>query len=1231
MGHEEVEVETVLPAGLIPNPNYVKTESDAQVDDFVVISPAAAGALECESEPEDAGSGRKLRKRTPRTKRRGRRGDGSGGDNTPKGDAGARSGRKSLISRWRSSRSKSRGRSGGTKSKSRLSFRGIHKADSNATEKVANTSKAKEESKGAGKKIQPTKEGAGAAAADGESVASGAIGNALSAVREGNGSPDNTAGTASLAGDSPGAGGGDDRKDAAVTGVGDISIEVGDDDEHFAIAVESPFGNKPDDELKTALSTGSAKSARSTRSEASVNVAAKSSDSVRSTRSNKSLSSCTDSNQLVKANDSKEKGEEPQMGLVVSGSKEVEITASASTASAGNRGEGVENNPSVQGKNDGEAAAIADKQNKDKGKWVKKVSVSIGGYKTSFQFTDPMSNLANAVNDALDVVGNDNNLVEQAQRLDDDDISTNTADGVDEGPEEERDYDEDPTQLFMNLQQRNWGLSLARLQTHPAEARIWVYRKARPEKAPDIPDASKHPAALVVQHTSLVAHNETEPPKFRWKLLPLHAAIVLGAPTEIIQDMIRAYPRAARKTDERGSLPVHLAASRLDVDPEGEKVVLQLFGAYPDSIEVPDRKGRTPPELAKLARARKEIEEQRRITTASSVVSQMGVECTASQCEGMVTEDRDECDGKQYGSGDYDNNEEGGEGDGEGGDDDDDEVSVKSGISGRFMQMLRKSKSTDTVDRRKKKKKKKKDKDKCDEKRSLDDMDSHDEVADDRAIAESLGPGFAFLKTSKTQEVRELAASDDEEKVDEDDELTESELLKSVKQAMIGKEYQMPTNAPAKPNDGLLSLPLPMSFCDDGSVRSGKSLSPSTMPLAGEGVAISRTTSSDSASKSKRTAISCTSSGDSVSRSKGLAISRTSSADSASKASTSNRLAISNTAGSTSASKSTSPKKGMTITKDKNEILEIEREALHDAAASTGVDIIPSPKRKVNEGLRALLEKASENAGRSGVDVTMFVDKLEDEWVTDVEALRRLDCETLDDLLPLMLSRELQRLINHADSIDVKFLEAERLAPTNSGSGSTPRGRSPKKSSKKKKKKRSHRRVKKRGHYRPVSRPEGPLTPISETEEDHHSPNFAGSDCQLSIRTEARSAYSAGSALSNIQVPDEEDEECEEGAIDEDQLIDEDQAIDEELNEEANCNDDIVQSASIEDLEIRKLHAHLIADARKKFPTREALENSIAERQAEVEAAVDSGFDVDKQTLARAALADDEVRKLLPL
>ena len=87
---------------------------------------------------------------------------------------------------------------------------------------------------------------------------------------------------------------------------------------------------------------------------------------------------------------------------------------------------------------------------------------------------------------------------------------------------------------------------------------------------------------------------------------------MLGAHTTIIQDMIQAYPSAAKKMDERdrGLLPVHLAASLLDVNPEGENVVLQLFGAYPDSIELKDRKGCTTPELAKLARTRNSIEGQ---------------------------------------------------------------------------------------------------------------------------------------------------------------------------------------------------------------------------------------------------------------------------------------------------------------------------------------------------------------------------------------------------------------------------------------------------------------------------------------------------------------------------------------------------------------------------------------------------------------------------------------------
>ena len=67
----------------------------------------------------------------------------------------------------------------------------------------------------------------------------------------------------------------------------------------------------------------------------------------------------------------------------------------------------------------------------------------------------------------------------------------------------------------------------------------------------------------------------------------------------------------------------------------------------------------------------------------------------------------------------------------------------------------------------------------------------------------------------------------------------------------------------------------------------------------------------------------------------------------------------------------------------------------------------------------------------------------------------------------------------------------------------------------------------------------------------------------------------------------------------------------------------------MEDLEIRRLHANLIADARKTFPTREALEVCIRERRQEVERAVNSRFEMlIRKQLACAALADDEVRKL---
>ena len=1136
MGYEEVE--TVLPADFVPRPDPVpaKQTTTSDVDDVSKSKEVVvAEQSEPESDAEDAACGGRRRSRSRSI------------------------GRKGILSRWRSKSRDRRNKSSSSKAedsssnaatptkdkkkkkksskRGRLSFRTIKRTDSNATEKISNTSTSKlaEEKK---EDVDSNKSDV----IDEEREVSEINNNAsdepaLPTVREGSPNTLDTVETgedkaafAATAFDAAAATPTNDKKTnltspSPAPSASEVSVEVGDENGHFEIKVESPSVEEeegtPSAAVKTVKSTESKKSTTAADDDKGDEEA-----SVRSTKSTKSTSSKRSLRNLIKKSKSKDKSEdvvaddENSKALVVAD----EAVAETPKEEAAKKESDKENTTDTQAEG-------------GTGKWVKKVSLSIGGYKTSFQFSDPMSNLADAVNDALHVVGGtDKGLADTAKDLDhigDKDVQV----------EEERDYDENPTRLFMYLQQRAWGLALTQLQKNPEEATVWVYRKSRTEKAPNVHDAESNKEAMVVQHNSLVVHDESKaPPAFRWKLLPLHAAIVLGAPTEIIQDLIRAYPAAAKKTDERGSLPVHLAASRLDVDPEGEKVVLQLFGAYPDSIECQDRKGRTPPELAKLARARKEVEEQRKINASASNASQMGVEVTASKAEK-----------------DDNTAQEGGEGE-----DVDDDASVKSSMSAKLSQLLRKSKSTDSVDRRRKKKKKKKKKGVTiglTPAKSVDAGYVESEVADDASVAASLGPGFAFVKTSKSQEVRELESlsSDNEEK---DEEQTDEEILLAAKKAIISKEYQTPETAPREVTSPV-AIPLPMSYSMDDAKSAVTSLisqaSSFTAPL--EETIPEESPSPNATSTTKSVTID-----------------------------EEPRVHEMNAQHQTETNEPDTPGSG----------------GSNDSNEENDDNVVP-----INEGLRVLLEKAVENAGRGGMDITEFVKALEDEWVTDVEALRRLDGETLDDLLPLMLSRELQRLINHADIIDNKFLKEDRKALS--------RGRS-KTKSKKKKKRSMARKPKKSSSYRPVTPTEGPLSPIEEDGESvTASPDSAKSDddqTTFSIKTDYKSAKS-------VLTAQEVEEETAAPKLDElaDEIVDE--LADDELQ--------IDHSSSIEDLEIRKLHANLIADARKKFPTREALEDAIRERQADVEAAVNSGFDVDKDALARAALADDEVRKLLPL
>jgi len=128
----------------------------------------------------------------------------------------------------------------------------------------------------------------------------------------------------------------------------------------------------------------------------------------------------------------------------------------------------------------------------------------------------------------------------------------------------EGDFDEDPVLLYMALQDKKWSEAMAILEKTPEEARTWVFRKG-PQGA-----------------------------GVRWRLLPIHGAIIFQAPPEVIESLLLIFPEGSSCKDDEGSLPIHLAYKR----GSSEAIVTLLLDAFPASIDAEDRKGRTPKTLA---------------------------------------------------------------------------------------------------------------------------------------------------------------------------------------------------------------------------------------------------------------------------------------------------------------------------------------------------------------------------------------------------------------------------------------------------------------------------------------------------------------------------------------------------------------------------------------------------------------------------------------------------------
>jgi hypothetical protein len=148
------------------------------------------------------------------------------------------------------------------------------------------------------------------------------------------------------------------------------------------------------------------------------------------------------------------------------------------------------------------------------------------------------------------------------------------------------------TALYQNLRISDWSASLKSLKENPLEASIWIICSHK--------DVRSIPTATMMVPSSSLDHQA------EWKMLPLHAAILYGAPSYVTSEILSAYPNAAREKDLKGRLPIHLAASvgaivsSSSAAEDGQRIVTDLVRVYPEALWVPDESGRTAMELVQI-------------------------------------------------------------------------------------------------------------------------------------------------------------------------------------------------------------------------------------------------------------------------------------------------------------------------------------------------------------------------------------------------------------------------------------------------------------------------------------------------------------------------------------------------------------------------------------------------------------------------------------------------------
>lgn len=141
----------------------------------------------------------------------------------------------------------------------------------------------------------------------------------------------------------------------------------------------------------------------------------------------------------------------------------------------------------------------------------------------------------------------------------------------------ECDYETDCSPLYKNIEEENWPAIAKFLETGYWPGSFF---------ADAIPPSD--------QVRTWVTRFDVRTKEIRWSQLPLHLAIVVNAPYEVIGTLIELFPQAVRCTDDQHMLPLHLAMRHGSSD----NVVDLLLAAFPEGVNAKGKNDRTPIDCA---------------------------------------------------------------------------------------------------------------------------------------------------------------------------------------------------------------------------------------------------------------------------------------------------------------------------------------------------------------------------------------------------------------------------------------------------------------------------------------------------------------------------------------------------------------------------------------------------------------------------------------------------------